>query len=170
MSRSDNQVCEEFFQKFNAHIVKGGLRPLTPVVHEMFKFLKFHSKQDRKELQFHMEPVITKMMGTLLEQAHPMVMACAYSVTPGCHSAGASQGRLNALSQTSSQGDTASITKNDLSAIVIPASSYLLELDQMRTKTAAQLTQLIKAEQEVMCHCSVNMQQRKVIVLQVLML
>jgi len=85
-----------------------------------------------------------------------MVMACAYSVTPGRRSAGASQGRLNALSQASSQGDKASsegdkarFTKNDLSAIVIPASSYLLELDPMRTKTAAQLKQLIKAEQEV---------------------
>jgi hypothetical protein len=91
MSRSDNQVCEEFFQNFKAHIVKGGLQSLTPVVHEKFKFLKFHSEQDRKELQFHMEPVITKMMWTLVERAHPMVMACAYSVTPGRHSAGASQ-------------------------------------------------------------------------------
>eukprot|EP00291_Cryptomonas_curvata_P029883 CAMPEP_0172210326 /NCGR_PEP_ID=MMETSP1050-20130122/35681_1 /TAXON_ID=233186 /ORGANISM="Cryptomonas curvata, Strain CCAP979/52" /LENGTH=139 /DNA_ID=CAMNT_0012890447 /DNA_START=469 /DNA_END=885 /DNA_ORIENTATION=- len=106
--RSDNQVCEEFFQKCKAHLVKGGLRSLTPVVHETFKFLKFHSEQDRKELQFHMDPVITKKMWTLVERAHPMVMACAYSVTPGRRSAGASQGRLNALSQASSQGDKAS--------------------------------------------------------------
>jgi hypothetical protein len=119
------------------------------VVHDTFKFLKFHSKQDSKELQFHMKPVITKMMWALVKRAHPMVMARAYSVTSGRRSAGASQGRLNALSQISSQGDTARFTKNDLSAIVIPASSYVLELDPRRTKTAAQLKQLIKAEQEV---------------------
>ena len=88
-------------------------------------------------------------MWTMVERAHPMVMACAYSVTPGRWSAGASQVRLNAIYQASSQGDIALFTKNDLSSIIIPASSYLLELDPMRTKTATQLKQLIKAEQEV---------------------
>ncbi len=61
--------------------------------------ITFHSEHDRKELQFHMEPVITNQMWAQLHRMHQMVMARAVVVTPGRQSAGASQGRLNALSQ-----------------------------------------------------------------------
>jgi hypothetical protein len=46
-------------------------------------------------------------------------------------------------------GSVKLFTKNDLGAIVIPSSTYLLELDPMRIKTAAQLKQMIKSEQDV---------------------
>lgn len=152
--RSDNQICEEFFQKFKAQIVKGGLKSLTTMLHETSKFIRFHSEHDRKELRFHMEPVITNAMWTQMHHMHPMVMACAMSVNTGRRAGGASQGRLNALSQESGSsqheksGDKL-FTKNDLRAIVIPSSTYLLELDLMRSKTAAQLKQMIKSEQEI---------------------
>ena len=84
----------------------------------------------------------------------PMIMACAVSVDPGRKAGGASQGRLNALSQESgsSQRDKSGdklFTKNDLHAIVIPSSNYLLGLDPMRSKTAAQLKQMIQYEQDI---------------------
>jgi hypothetical protein len=76
----------------------------------------------------------------------PMVMACAVSVNPGRKAGGASQGRLNALSQEggSSQHEKSGVkqfTKNNLRVIVIPESTYLLKLDPMSSnlKTAAQL-------------------------------
>lgn len=101
-----------------------------------------------------MEPVITSEMWKQTHSMHPMVMACAVSVNPGREAGGASQGRLNALSQESgfSQRDKSGdnlFTKNDLRAIVIPSSNYLLELDPMRSKTAAQLKQMIKNEQDI---------------------
>lgn len=101
-----------------------------------------------------MEPVITSEMWKQTHRMHPMVMACAVSVNPGRKAGGASQGRLNALSQESgsSQRDKSGdklFTKNDLRAIVIPSSNYLLELDPMRSKTAAQLKQMIKYEQDI---------------------
>ena len=154
--RSDNQICEEFFQKFKAQIVKGGLKSLTTMLHagETSKFIRFDSEHDRKELGFHMEPVITSELWRQVHHMHPMVMACALSVNPGKRAGGASQGRLNALSQESgsSQHEKSGkklFTKNDLGAIVIPSSTYLLELDPMRIKTAAQLKQMIKSEQDV---------------------
>ncbi len=116
--------------------MKGRLKSLTTMLHETFKFITFHSEHDRKELQFHMEPVITSSMWYELQLMYPMVMACAISVTPGRRSAGASQGRLNALSQdTGSTQRDKLFTKSDLAAIVIPSSSYLLELDPMCTKS-----------------------------------
>jgi hypothetical protein len=101
-----------------------------------------------------MEPFITSALWTQTHRMHPMVMACAVSVNPGRKAGGASQGRLNALSQESgsSQHEKAGdklFTKNDLRAIVIPSSTYLLELDPMRSKTAAQLKQMIKSDQEL---------------------
>ena len=83
-----------------------------------------------------------------------MVMACAVSVNPGRKADGASQGLLNALSQESgsSQLDKSGdklFTKNHLCSIVISSSKYLLELDPMRSKTAAQLKQMIKHEQDI---------------------
>jgi hypothetical protein len=101
--RSDNQICEEFFQKFKAQIVKGGLKSLTTMLHETSKFIRFHSEHDRKELGFHMEPVITSELWSRRQVHHmyPMVMACALSVNPGKRAGGASQGRSNALSQES---------------------------------------------------------------------
>jgi len=98
-----------------------------------------------------MEPVITSDRWKQTRRMHPMVMACAVSVNPGREAGGASQGLLNALSQESgfSQRDRSGgklFTKNDLRAIVIPSSNYLLELDPMRSKTAAQLKQMIKHE------------------------
>ncbi len=85
---------------------------------------------------------------------HPMVMACAVSVNPRRKAGGASQGLLNALNQESgsSQHEKSGgrlFSKNDLRAIVIPSSTYLLELDPMRSKKAAQLKHLIKTEQEI---------------------
>ena len=101
-----------------------------------------------------MEPVITSWMWKQTHCMHPMVMACAVSVNPGRKAGGAGQGQLNALSQESGSsqrdkfGDKLS-TKNNLRAIVIPSSNYLLELDPMCSKTAAQLKQMIKYEQDI---------------------
>jgi hypothetical protein len=125
--------------------------------HDHSKFIKFHSEHDKKELGFHMEPVIRLITSELWRQVHhmhPMVIACAVSVNPGKRAGGASQGQLNALSQesASSQHEKSGkrlFTKNDLGAIVIPSSTYLLELDPVRNKTAAQLKQIIKPEQDV---------------------
>ena len=66
-SRSDNQICEEFFQKLKAHIVKGGLKSLSTMMHETFKFIKFHSEHDSKELQIHMELEITRTMWSCIQ-------------------------------------------------------------------------------------------------------
>ncbi len=69
------------------------------MLHETSKFIRFHSEHKRKELRFHMEPVITSAMWTQPEthRMHPMVMACAVSVNPGRKASGASQGRTKCI-------------------------------------------------------------------------
>jgi hypothetical protein len=78
-----------------------------------------------------------------MHKLHPLVMACAVSVTPGSNSAGASQGRLNVLSQVSSQEHHVLFTKRDLASICIPSSEYLQLLDPSGSKTAAELKRMI---------------------------
>jgi hypothetical protein len=60
--RSDNQVSESFFSKYKAQIVTGGLKAVSTAVYETVTLLKFHSEHDRKELQFHMKPIVTPKM------------------------------------------------------------------------------------------------------------
>ena len=60
--RSDNQVSESFFSKFKSQIVTGGLKAVSTVIYETVKLLKFHSAHDRKELYFHMKPIVTQKM------------------------------------------------------------------------------------------------------------
>ncbi len=150
--RADNQVSESFFSKYKAHIVTGGLKAVTTVVYETFKLLKFHSEHDRKELRYHMEPIITAKMWLNMAKQHSMVMACAVHVTPGrsARSGGASQGRLNTLSQSSGAVDKQTLfTKSDLAAICIPSSQFLFELDPLQNKSATEIKRLIKEEQEL---------------------
>jgi hypothetical protein len=65
-------------------------------------------------------------------------------------SGGASQGRLNHLSQSVSTADKQVLfTKSDLAAICIPSSEFLFELDPQQSKSATEIKRLIKEEQEL---------------------
>jgi hypothetical protein len=87
---------------------------------------------------------------------HRMVMACVLRVTPGrsARSGGASQGRLNNLSQSGLNADKQVLfTKSDMghhmAAICIPSSEFLFELDPQQSKSATEIKRLIKEEQEL---------------------
>ncbi len=83
---------------------------------------------------------------------HRMVMACVVRVTPGrsARSGGASQGRLNNLSQGISTADKQVLfTKSDLATICIPSSEFLFELDLQQSNSATEIKRLIKEEQEL---------------------
>jgi hypothetical protein len=150
--RSDNQGSESFFSKYKAQRVTGGLKAVSTVVYETVKLLKFHSEHNRKELQFHMKPIVTPKMWRNMATQHRMLMACVVRVTPGrsARSGGASQGRLNHLLQSVSTADEQVLfTKSDLAAICIPSSEFLLELDPQQSKSATEIKRLIKEDQEL---------------------
>jgi hypothetical protein len=150
--REDNQVSKSFFSKYKAQIVTGGLKAVSTVMYETVKLLKFHSEHDLKELQFHMKPLVTTKMWRNMATQIRMVMACAVRVTPGrsAQSGGASQGRLNNLSQCISTADKQVLfTKSDLAAICIPSSEFLFELDLQQSKSATEIRRLIKEQQEL---------------------
>ena len=150
--RSDNQGSKSFFGKYKAQIVTGGLKAVSTVVYETVKLLKFHSEHDQKELQFHMKPIVIPKMWRNMATQHRMVMACVVRITPGrsTRSGGASQGRLNHLSQSVSTADKHVLfTKSDLAAICIPSSEFLFELDPQQSKSATEIKRLIKVEQEL---------------------
>jgi hypothetical protein len=150
--RSDNQGSERFFGKYKAQIVTEGLKAVSTVVYETVKLPKFHSEHDRKELQFHMKPIVTPKMWRNMATQHRMVMACVVRVTPdrNARSVGASQGRLNHLSQSVSTEDKQVLfTKSDMAAICIPSSEFLFKLDLQQSKSATEIRRLIKEEQEL---------------------
>ncbi len=150
--RSDNQVSESFFSKFKSEIVTGGVKAVSTVIYETVKLLKFHSAHDRKELYFHMKPIVTQKMWRNMATQHRMVMACVVRVTPGrsARSGGASQGRLNNLLQSGSNADKQVLfTKSDMAAICIPSSEFLFKLDPQQSKSATEIKRLIKEEQEL---------------------
>jgi hypothetical protein len=81
-------------------------------------------------------------------------MACVERVTSGrsARSGGASQGRLNNLSQSIGAGavDKQTLfTKSDLAAICIPSSEFLFELNPLNNKYATEIKRLLKEEQEL---------------------
>ncbi len=68
----------------------------------MYSFLQMLAKKEGADFPFAeqdmMKPIVTNKMWYLLSTQHPMVIAGVIGVTPGSN-AGASQGKLNALSQ-----------------------------------------------------------------------
>ncbi len=99
-----------------------------------------------------MKPIVNPKMWRNMATLHRMMMACVVRVTPGrnARSVGASQGRLNHLSQSVSTTDKQVLfTKSDMAAICIPSSQFLFELDPQQSKSATEIKRLIKEEQEL---------------------
>ena len=80
----DNQVAENFFNKYKEQVTREGLKSMGSVLAETRKLLEFHSAHERpgKELHFNFEPEVgKKLWGNLkVHKLHPKTMALAVSV------------------------------------------------------------------------------------------